>query len=42
MAQTPATIDAAELERARKTLNLGNGTTNMAEALQILLKALQG
>ncbi len=41
MAQTPATIDA-ELARARKILDLGSSTTNIAEALQILLKALQG
>ena len=42
MAQTAATIDAAELARARATLELGSSTTNIAEALRILLKALQG
>jgi hypothetical protein len=43
MAQTAATIDAAELARARarKSLDLGASTTSIAEALQILLKALQ-
>ncbi len=42
MAQTAATIDAAELARARQILELGNSQGNVTEALRILLKALQG